>query len=226
MCFSPQADLVAGAFVGACGIDALRHVREPKQLPLAALPLLFAAHQIDEAFVWWGLDGRVSAQVGRAAMYAYLAFAFVLPLLVPWAIAGVEPDRSRQRWMHALGGLGAIVTLVLLTSILRNPVGAQIEHLHISYRADIDNDLVVIGLYIVATCGPMLVSSFGALRTFGVLNLFMVVLLGWLLANGFVSLWCAWAAITSVLIAIYLREPAPPTDTRLRPSHPVGSGGT
>ena len=49
MCFSAEADLVTGVVVGVVGIDALRHIRKPHQLALAATPLLFAVHEIDEA---------------------------------------------------------------------------------------------------------------------------------------------------------------------------------
>lgn len=205
MCFSPQADLVGGVVIGAFGIDALRHVHEPKQVPLAALPLLLATHQIDEAFVWLGLYGDVSATVGRVALYIYLSVAFLLPVIVPLAVGGVEPDRHRQRWMLGFVGLGAVVAGVLLTSIIRSPVGASIENLHLSYRADVDGGFVIIGLYLVATCGPMLASSYRTLVRFGMLNVFMVVLLAWLVSSGFVSLWCTWAAITSFLIAMHLR---------------------
>jgi hypothetical protein len=30
--------------------------------------------------------------------------------------------------------------------------------------------------------------------------------LGWLTFTGFTSLWCAWAAVTSIAIAVYLRR--------------------
>jgi hypothetical protein len=44
VCFSPEADLLAGIVVGGVGIDALRHTRHRRYLPLALLPLLFALH--------------------------------------------------------------------------------------------------------------------------------------------------------------------------------------
>ncbi|MDQ1435528.1 MAG: hypothetical protein QOF59_2344, partial [Actinomycetota bacterium] len=72
MCFSPDADAVVGGIVVVIGLDALRHVREPKQIVLASLPLLFGLHQIDEAFVWWGLQGRISESIGRVGTWVYL----------------------------------------------------------------------------------------------------------------------------------------------------------
>lgn len=40
---------------------------------------------------------------------------------------------------------------------------------------------------------------------FGVLNLTAVTVLAGLLATGVISLWCAWAAVASVVIVIHLR---------------------
>ena len=59
MCFSAQADLVGGVVVSGIGIDVLRHVKGRRRyLPMAALPMMLGLHQIDEAFVWWGLQGH------------------------------------------------------------------------------------------------------------------------------------------------------------------------
>src|SRR5579863_5560777 len=101
MCFSAEADLFTGVVVGVVGIDALRHVRMPHQWALAATPLLFAVHEIDEAFVWWGLHGQVSYSVEHAAIYVFLAVAFVLPFWVPFAMLGVETKVHRRQWMKA-----------------------------------------------------------------------------------------------------------------------------
>ena len=67
MCFSVQADVVAGAVLLPVAGLTLREVRHVRELPFAALPLLFAAHQGVEALVWAAGDGDVSASAGRAA---------------------------------------------------------------------------------------------------------------------------------------------------------------
>jgi hypothetical protein len=60
-------------------------------------------------------------------------------------------------------------------------------------------------LYVVATCGPLLFSSYRHIRRYGVLNLVAVCALAWLNQSGLISLWCVWAAVTSVAIAVHLR---------------------
>ena len=102
--------------VAAIGIDVIRHVPrwdDHKMLAvLAVLPVLFAAHQLDEAVVWWALQGHVGHDVGRVAVWAYLLFAFVvLPVFIPVAVLLIEPA-GRRRWTVAPfvalghGGLG------------------------------------------------------------------------------------------------------------------------
>jgi hypothetical protein len=205
MCFSPEADLAAGVIVSAVGIDALRRARTPKELPLAALPLLFGVHQLVEAFVWWGIAGKVPADVGDAATWLYLAVAFLLPLWVPVAVRGVEPSQRRRTTITLLVGIGAVVSVILLGAIVWDPVGAVIQGHHIAYSVDIPGRAIGM-LYAAATCGALLLASDRRIRYFGVSNLGAVAVLVWLTVGGLTSLWCVWAAITSVAIDLYLRD--------------------
>ena len=73
MCFSPEADLVAGVVVSGVGIDALRHVKQTREYPLASLPLLLGVHLLVEVYVWWGEAGRVPEYVGQTATWVALS---------------------------------------------------------------------------------------------------------------------------------------------------------
>lgn len=206
MCFSPEMDVAASVVVGAIGIDALRHVRHRRELLLAALPLLFAAHQLVEAFVWWGLDGTVSWGLGRAALWWYVVFAFVLPVYVPLAVRAVEPSRDRRELMTFCAGVGAAVTTLLLVEVARGPLAAHVAGLHVSYDLGHGAGVELVVLYVAATCGALLASSYRLLAIFGVSNLVAVTVLAVLASNGLPSLWCFWAAVTSVVIAVHLRR--------------------
>lgn len=206
MCFSAEADLVAGVLVGAVAVDALRHVRRPAQLPLAALPVVFSVHHLTEVLVWRGLEGQVSPALGADAAWFYLLVAFgVLPPLVPVAVACVEPSRRRRLMLVLLAVTGSAVALGLLAAVLDGPVGTRVDGHHIVYNVGVLHDGILTTAYVVATCGAMLLSSFRPIRWYGVANLAAVALLAWLQQNAVVSLWCVWAAVTSVLIALHLR---------------------
>ena len=206
MCFSPEVDLVAGVVVTAVGVDAIRRARSPEELPLASLPLLLGIHTLIEVFVWRGLQGSGSASVGTAAIRVYLAIAFILPVWVPFAVRGVEPSRRRRTIMTRLGVVGVVASAVLLYSLVRGPVGAVVDGLHISYLISIPGGGIAGMLYVIAACGALLASSDRLIWLFGVSNLVAVAVLAWLTVGGLTSLWCVWAAVTSVAIDLYLRQ--------------------
>jgi hypothetical protein len=207
MCFSAQADLVGGVVVGAIGIDVLRHVDGRRAyLGLAALPLLLGLHQLDEAFVWWGLQGHVSTRVGTIATWIYLLFAFVvLPVFIPIAVMVLEPDRRRRLLMSCFAVLGAVVAGVLFAAMLRGPVTASLGTRHIAYTTDLRAGGLVVAMYVLATCGSLILSSYRDVAVFGVVNLIAVAVFAKLAIDGFASLWCAWAAVASCAFAVHLR---------------------
>lgn len=207
MCFSAEADFASGVLIGAVGVASLGEVRHRRQIPLAVLPIAFAAHQITEGFVWLGLQGKVSGTVGDVALYAYLFYAWaLLPFYAPLSIYLVEPLRRRRRAMAVLVALGAAVGLYLLWALLDHPIGARILGDTIDYRGVGDSGNVVTVLYVVATCGSFLLSSQRRIVWFGVANVVAVALIAWAQASALTSIWCLWAGIVSVLIYLQLRD--------------------
>ncbi len=211
MCFSPEGDLAGGIVVTAIGVDAFRHLRRREDhRMLAALPLLLGAHQIDETFVWWWLQGHSSAAVGRVAMWIYLLIAFVvLPVLLPLIVMGLEPT-TRRRWaMAPFLAIGTGVSALLLETMLRNGPRVTLGHYHLAYSIGLQHGVAVIGLYIVATCGPLLASGFRHIVLFGLANLVAVLVLARLSADGFASLWCFYAALATGGIMLHMRYAKP-----------------
>lgn len=177
---------------------------------MAALPLILAGHQFVEAFVWWGLEGHVPQSLGRFAIWLYLVVAFgVFPVLVPIAVAALESAATRRR-MTPFVVIGAVVAAVLSYAVVRGPIVAAIEGHHITYEADLWHGGVTVALYVMATCGPMLLSAWPHVRWFGRANLVAAAALAWLSQSSFISLWCLWAAVTSVAITSHLRMAASP----------------
>lgn len=225
MCFSPDADAVVGGIVVVIGVDALRHVREPKQILLASLPLLFGLHQLDEAFVWWGLQGHVSEALERIAIWVYVLFALAaLPMLVPLAVFAIERSPGRKRLIGALAMLGIAVGVSLGVALFRGSVNAAIASHHIAYDVSaLSQGRDLTGLYVVAACGALIACSYRDIAALGLMNLVAVPILMWLTVSGFISLWCFWAAIVSVVIDFHLRRSARATD---RPRARVVTHGT
>lgn len=206
MCFSAEAAFVAGAAITVVGVATLTESRGAKELPLAVLPLAFGLHQITEGFVWLGLEGEVSAAVGRAAMYTYLVFAWAfLPLLAPLAIFLVEPLRRRRRIIGAFVVLGGVVGTALAYRLVVESISARINGHVVEYLGGGGAGGALTAAYVVATCGAFLLSSRVYIRWFGVANAAAVALLVVVQSQGLTSLWCVWAAVVSVLIFLQLR---------------------
>ena len=207
MCFSPAGDLVGGTLVVGIGIDAYRHLNgRVAYRTIAALPIALGLHQIDETFVWWWLQGRVGSDVGRVAMWVYLLFALVvLPTVVPAMVFLFTPRPPHRKVLALLVVLGVVVSGVLFEALLVGSPGVTMGAYHLSYTIGLRHGVVVIGLYIVATCGPLLASGFRPMELFGWANLVAVIVLAALCASGFTSLWCFYAAVVSGAIALHLR---------------------
>jgi hypothetical protein len=207
VCFSPQGDLAAGVVITGIGVDACRHLRGRNDLLLlAGLPLLLGAHQIDESLVWFSLQGHIPHSIGRVAMWIYLLIALVVvPIIVPVAILKLEPTLRRKLRIAPFVALGVGVAAVLLEAMVRGPVTAKLESYHLAYSIGLRHGILIVSLYVVAACGSLLFSGYKHILIFGLANVFAVVLLAELTANGFASLWCFYAAITSGAISLHMR---------------------
>ncbi|OAA28135.1 hypothetical protein UG55_1006108 [Frankia sp. EI5c] len=212
MCFAPEADVVAAAVIGAVGVDALRHAHGRASWPLAALPALFAVHTLVEAFVWWGVrgdlgDAGTSSAVRTGATAVYLAFAFViLPIYVPVMMLTQERVPARRRAGAVTLAAGVVCACWLAAALVAGPVRARADRHHITYSVDLWAGAVPIALYLVSTCGVLLLSGRRFLRRFGAANLVALAGLAWVSTEAVISLWCVWAAATSVAIAWHLRR--------------------
>jgi len=182
-------------------------------LLLAATPLLLGAHQLDESLVWWSLEGDVPHAIGQVAMWIYLVIALVVvPILVPLAILRLEPT-ARRRWsIMPFFVLGVIVGAVLLATMLEGPVTVKRGSFHLAYSIGLQHGLLVVGAYVVATCGALIFSGYRHIFIFGLANLVVVIILARLTADGFASLWCFYAALTSGAISLHMRFAKPHRD--------------
>ncbi len=211
MCFSPEGDVAGGVIVTAIGIDTCRHLKGRKEyLLLAVLPLVLGAHSLIESFVWWQLRGDVPYEVGRIATWAYLLIALVVvPVLVPLAVMMLEPNRRRRLVIAPFVLLGTAVAVVLFVTMLHGPVTVRLGAYHLAYSIGLRYGVLVVGLYVLATCGSMLASGYRDIVIFGLANLAAVIVLARLTADGFTSLWCFYAALACGAICLHMRYGRP-----------------
>lgn len=207
ICFSPEADVVAAAAIGVVGVATLRHVKTRRELIVGGLPLLFAVHQLIEAFVWLGLRGDISSGLGDAARDVYVLISHVLlPAIVPIGFLLIEPLGPHRRRLIPFVALGLAVSGFFLWHVVQQPVTAAIHPHGIAYDVHAPYGYGVAIAYIIATCGPAILSSRRYLRWFGVVNLTAALLAAVAQKAAFASVWCLYAAIASVLIYEHFRR--------------------
>jgi hypothetical protein len=226
VCFSSTASFASAGIVGAVGAATVPLVRRPGEAPLALLGVAFAGHQLVEGVVWLQLSGSGKSTMRSPAVELWLLFAWgLLPVLVPVAMALVEPDDGRKRAMVALGFGGVVVGVTLAAASFLGAVPARVVSSHLSYVVPAGPAKLAILPYLVVTCGPPLLSSHRALRAWGVALTSAMGATAVLQNAGFASLWCWFAALLSVMVlAHFVRlRWRPPARRPARTSAPASS---
>jgi hypothetical protein len=210
MCFSATASFTAAAVTGAIGTVCVSQVRDRRDLPLAAMPLLFAAQQGLEGLLWLSVHSASGPTAGTGVVIGFLIFALGLwPVYSPAAILLAEPDAKRRRLMLPLLGLGVGLSAYLLFGLVSGPNTVEAVGGHLVYfRHDVHSPWVGLG-YVTAVSLPLLLSSHRVVVILGA-----IVLAGSAIATAFyweafLSVWCYFAAAASGVILLHFLRTHP-----------------
>ncbi len=207
MCFSATANFAGSAVLGTIGVRTLAEVKHRRAFMFAAMPLLFSLHQFIEGFVWLGLDGILPAYVAHDAGAAFVLYAQgLLPFLLPLSVYLIEPTKRRQRQMFWFVLLGGGLMLYILWGLTAYPLQVSARSHSIVYFNPMTTTVAVAVLYIVATCGALLLSGFRYLIALGIANVIGLLVVMIVMRYAFTSIWCAYAAVISVLVYFHFRR--------------------
>ena len=219
MCFSATASFTAAAVTGSIGALTLRSATEKhdyRALPIAAFPLLFAAQQLTEGFLWLDLASPEPGMHRTILIHAFQGYAEVFwPVFAPLAAFLVEPERRRRRLILLCLAVGMSLSAYLLTTMVAHPYYAFVGSGHIVYENDFQHPPGIEVPYIVATTISLLLSSHKVVQLLAV-----VIFVGFAAAyisfyEAYTSTWCFFAAAASVLVYLFIRR-APQPDLRPR----------
>lgn len=203
MCFSATASFGAGAVLTALGVVSVKTAVKPQQLPFAGIPLLFAAQQIAEGFLWLSLQNSEYAVFRVPSTYMFLFFAQVFwPFWVPFAVLKLEPNERRKKFMKAMFATGILVSLYFISCMMIFPVNGVIEECHIFYTFGYPVIMtpIVSVFYALATIGSLMASSVKGMKLFGISVFIAYLITGIFYLDYFVSVWCFFSAILSLII--------------------------
>jgi len=200
MCFSATASFSAGAVLFGLGTLTLKSANRPRELPFAAIPLLFAIQQLSEGVIW--LTFRYEApQLNTVMTHVYTFFSHVLwPVYVPLAVLLIEPPGWRRRALLAFVAAGVAVGGYLLYILVAYPVVSRPTGQHIEYVSPHFFAQTVMTLYLTSTTLSPLMSTHRTVKVFGVLTLSAFTAAYYFYATWFISVWCFFAALLSAVV--------------------------
>jgi hypothetical protein len=203
MCFSANASFGAGVLLTGIYVATKRKTTSPSQTYFASIPLIFAAQQITEGFVWLSLTGTAYASMQQVTTYIFLFIAQVVwPIWVPYSILKLQPKEQRRRSEYMLVAMGAVVSIYNSYCLLNFTVKAEVMGHHISYKQDYPTALLpYIGfLYIAATIFPPFLSRASGMWMLGTSVLISYLITTLFYVHATVSVWCFFASIISAAI--------------------------
>jgi hypothetical protein len=220
MCVSATVNFVGSGVLGAVGVVTLTKVKHRREMLFASLPILFAIHQFIEGFVWLGLDGILSPTVTHDMGAAFMLYAQgLLPFLLPLSVLLFEPGAKARRRMLPFLGIGSATTLYILWALTAYSTEIYVKGNSIVYMNQATNNTAVAVFYVIATCGTLFFSQVRAMVLFGAANLAILLVVMEVKRYAFTSLWCAYAAVASVIILAYFRKSS--EERPFRYSHPA-----
>lgn len=203
MCFCATGSFAMSGGLAAAGAVTLA-MAQSEEWMIAIIPLIFAVQQAIEGLQWLAPH---PSEVSLGLGYGFLLFAFLLwPAYIPIAVYRVEKDRGRRRILRCFIGLGSLISLALLVTLLREPLHVQMYPRGIAYVIKIPFYMLGAAPYVFATCGSLLLSSRSVLRWFGVAGLVSAILTATIFEQAFTSVWCFFAAGLSVLIFFAMKK--------------------
>jgi hypothetical protein len=189
------------------GVLTLKKVSHPAELVFASLPLLFGLHQFIQGFVWLGLYHMVSPRTLQVASMLFIFYAqAILPFWVPLAIWLLEPRGPRRQMIGALALVGALLMAYVAWGLLQQPTQVFISHYSLVYSNPHTGHLWVAFIYVLTTCGSLVLSRSVAIQLFGWLNLLGLLLVYLIAEYSFTALWCLYAALVSVILYLHFIE--------------------
>ncbi|HSY98555.1 MAG TPA: DUF6629 family protein [Terriglobales bacterium] len=204
MCFSATANFVGSGVLGTIGVVTLTKVKHRRELLFAALPALFAVHQFMEGFVWLGLDGILSPTIAHNMGAAFMLYAQgLLPFILPLSVLLFEPNVKSRRRMLPFLAIGTATALYILWGLTAYSFQVYIKGNSLVYINPATNNMTVAVLYVIATCGSLFFSKVKDMVIFGAANLAILLVVMAFKRYAFTSLWCAYAAVASVIILWY-----------------------
>lgn len=204
MCFSATASFTAGVGLSIIGGVTLASVKKKSDIAFAAIPFLFGIQQFAEGVIWLSFQNQVLLSF---MTIIFLLFSHVVwPLLLPVSVFMMEKSLWRRIVIGVCIAIGGTVSAYFLYYLIQEPVHAVVVNNCIAYTSPHFFKTFVLSPYTAATCASCLFSSHRMVQVFGIVAFLSAVVAFNFFQQNFVSVWCFFSAILSVIIYLHFRS--------------------
>lgn len=197
MCFSEEASFTAAAALTVVGIFSLKLNKEKRLIPFALVPFFFALQQFNEGLLWIFLPTEPNGWPTFFSQYAYMFFAYLWwPIYIPFALAVGEKEADRKKWIIAFVVLGILQSIYFS---MGTEGGSKVSIVNESIQFLPDSGVfpwVYVGIVVI----PCIISTIAGSTIFGTLVLLSFLVTQYYYKANFVSVWCYFAAVISLMI--------------------------
>jgi hypothetical protein len=203
MCFSATASFTASVTLTILSLLACKQAKHRSTLLLACSPLIFALQQASEGFLWLALGNPAWQSVQLPAMYFFLFCALIWwPLWIPFTLTLLEPGILQKKILVNLLTFGVFFAMYMLFCLITYGATASIESCHIRYNVTIPGEIHMLlgALYLIPAIIPFFVTSIWGMAWLGTAISISYVISYIFYQTCFLSVWCFFAAVLSLLI--------------------------
>jgi hypothetical protein len=209
MCFSPTASFAISGLLALVGALCIRSTKKKSYLPFAIIPLIFAAQQACEGFVWITYPWPISYFFA----VLFIIFAISWPMWIPYSLYSLEPNKKRRQilWYDTLAGV--VLSAGGLFMVARHGIDIAIINHSIAYGlTNAYEEIPVFGTWVlwlwyrITVVVPTFLSSFKEIRILGLLLLTSDAIAYLFWQKTFTSVWCFFAAGISLWVLYAIRK--------------------
>jgi hypothetical protein len=208
MCFSAGASFGAGILLSGIGVASIKKTNRRHDLLFAAIPLIFAAQQVTEGFLWLSLTNTSFSALKSPTTYLFLFFAQVVwPVFVPFSIYQLLQKKQQGIIPKVFVISGTVVSIYLGYCLISYPVNGSVLGKHISYDQQYPMVLRHAGgfLYFLATIGPAFMTKMKWMNLLGGAILLSYIMTEIFYEDYIISVWCFFASIISLVVYFVIR---------------------
>ncbi len=207
MCFSASASFTASIGLSLVGIIGLTQIKSRKQIPLAAVPFIFAFQQFIEGLLWINLQSEGSKSMSQLLGYIFMVVVgIVWPVFAPACFLPFADGTKAKRWLWALlcaATLGAIERVYFFYT---TPLEPEIVNCHINYYPVPLTGFLMYAFVVLSPAFLIKMKNNIYPKIFGCAGLVLLFVAYGISEVCATSIWCFFGAVISVLALFTLRN--------------------